>query len=383
MGERVSAHRCLLLARAGHIHSLAGQYAAANGMITQALEMAERLGDQRLLGEVLRHKAAMHWHHMQMPESADSGLRAAELLRSAGDLWNLADALWYTEYGLLVLGRFDEVTEIAEELDPLAARVGHLFALMAAGRVRGLRQFMLTADLDRFEEFAKGELELYRSASLGWISNYFSYLGLAYFWRGRWQEALENFQEAVKLETPGFLAGGDWVGLFLWKAFTDDKDAALAMLEQRRDNLPRPGQANTLGAWEMLLGVVEGLAVLGERDEAAQLYPLVLEAIDSGVSVRFISNQLLQTVAGIAAAAGDQWSKAEEHYQTALRQAHELPIVIEQPEVRRWYARMLIDRDGPGDRDKARQLLTEAIAMYRQIGMPKHVEMAEAMLGEV
>jgi tetratricopeptide (TPR) repeat protein len=88
-------------------------------------------------------------------------------------------------------------------------------------------------------------------------------------------------------------------------------------------------------------------------------------------------------VAGIAAAAAGQWEKAEEHYQTALRQAHELPDVIEQPEVRRWYARMLIDRDAPGDRDKARQLLGEGIAMYRQIGMPKHVEMAEALLSQL
>ena len=31
---------------------------------------------------------------------------------------------------------------------------------------------------------------------------------------------------------------------------------------------------------------------------------------------------------------------------------------------------------------KARELLTEAIAMYRQIGMPKHIEMAKAMLTE-
>ena len=37
---------------------------------------------------------------------------------------------------------------------------------------------------------------------------------------------------------------------------------------------------------------------------------------------------------------------------------------------------------GPGDPDKARQLLTEAIAMYREIGLPKHIEMAEALLGE-
>jgi hypothetical protein len=44
---------------------------------------------------------------------------------------------------------------------------------------------------------------------------------------------------------------------------------------------------------------------------------------------------------------------------------------------------MLIDRNGPGDRDKARQFLTEAIAMYRRIGMPKHVEMAEALLREL
>jgi hypothetical protein len=44
---------------------------------------------------------------------------------------------------------------------------------------------------------------------------------------------------------------------------------------------------------------------------------------------------------------------------------------------------MLLDRDGPGDRDKTFRLLTEAVAMYREIGMPKHIEMAEALLGEL
>ena len=34
----------------------------------------------------------------------------------------------------------------------------------------------------------------------------------------------------------------------------------------------------------------------------------------------------------------------------------------------------------PGDRDKARTLLGEAIEMYEQIGMPKHLEMAEGLL---
>ncbi len=51
-------------------------------------------------------------------------------------------------------------------------------------------------------------------------------------------------------------------------------------------------------------------------------------------------------------------------------------------EARLEYARMLIDRDAPGDRDKAFRLLTEAVAMYREIGMPKHLEMAEELLRE-
>jgi hypothetical protein len=71
-----------------------------------------------------------------------------------------------------------------------------------------------------------------------------------------------------------------------------------------------------------------------------------------------------------------------EHHQTALRQSHDPRAVMEQAEVRRWYARMLMDRNGPGDCAKARELLTEAVAIYRRVGMLKHVEMAEALLGE-
>jgi len=395
LGERVSADRCHLLARAGLTVSMAGYYTAGNGMIAQAVAMAEQLGDERLLGLVLTSKAVHHWAYLQLPEMADSGLRAAGPLRSAGDLWPLADALWASQFGLLFLGRLDEVAKISQEVEALASRLGHLGALVQAGRARGLREFMLTGDIDKYEEFARGNLELCRSAGNPWICNSYTLLGLAHFCRGRWQEALEHFQEAVRLEPPGFWSGGEWSFLFSGKAYAGDKDAALATLEQRRDNLPRSGQVNTNGAWTMLFRVVEGLVVLGERNEAAKLYPLVLEAIDTGAVIPWLGDRLLQTVAGIAAAAGEQWEQAEGHFETALRQAHEIPVVIEQPEVRRWYARMLIDRarsehpepvegrpsrSSGADLEKARQLLTEAIAMYRRIGMPKHVEMAETLL---
>ena len=41
---------------------------------------------------------------------------------------------------------------------------------------------------------------------------------------------------------------------------------------------------------------------------------------------------------------------------------------------------MLLDRDQPGDKEKAQTLLNEASEMYKEIGMPKHVELAEKLL---
>jgi hypothetical protein len=66
--------------------------------------------------------------------------------------------------------------------------------------------------------------------------------------------------------------------------------------------------------------------------------------------------------------------------QDSLLDRHEIPHKVAQPEVRRWYAQMLLERNAPDDRERARTLLGEAIEMYRRIGMPKHLEIAERMV---
>ncbi len=88
----------------------------------------------------------------------------------------------------------------------------------------------------------------------------------------------------------------------------------------------------------------------------------------------------MESLAGIAAASANRWQQAEEHFTTALRQAHDLPIKVENPEVRRFYAQMLIDRHGPGDLERAQKLLTEADASYAEIGMPRHSKLVQQML---
>src|SRR4029450_9847130 len=102
-----------------------------------------------------------------------------------------------------------------------------------------------------------------------------------------------------------------------------------------------PGTPATIGAWPMTLAVVEALAILGERDAAAELYPSVLEAMRGGQLIRPFDARLLETVAGIACAAGRRWDDAERHFGRALDLAERLPDRIEQPEAPTVYARTL------------------------------------------
>ena len=133
----------------------------------------------------------------------------------------------------------------------------------------------------------------------------------------------------------------------------------------------------------MLAGVIEGLVVLGEREQAAEFHTVIAEAVDSGVlTVNYHDGRLLERLAGMSAAAGSKWETAEAHFEAALRLADELPHRIEALETRRYYGQMLFDRQGSGDEKQAVRLLEEAIRGYRLLGMPRHSELAEAVLGQ-
>ncbi len=384
LGDKVNADRCHLLVALGLALSLVGQYQAARLLIEQALAMAQQLGDERLLGRALAAKFGHENLYQERQEGLTIASRAAQLLRASGDLWFLADMLGFVELGLICLGRMEESVRVGEELEALAKKLSNYAALINSLRSRAFRDLLLAPDFDRLKEFVRQDFELTQGMGPLQLSGSYVVAGLLQFGRGRWDKAVDNLQEAARVDAdvPRSI-GSSWAMLFMVRAYARDKEGALALLRENRDRLPRSGQPNLEAAYNALFFVVEGLAVLGEKEEAAKLHDLILDCLSRGVIISFWIGRLLHHLAGTAAAAGGRWGKAEEHYEVAMRQAHEIPVVIEQPEVRRWYACMLIDRDGPGDRDKAFRLLTEAIAMYRRIGMPKHVEMAEALLEEV
>jgi hypothetical protein len=135
-----------------------------------------------------------------------------------------------------------------------------------------------------------------------------------------------------------------------------------------------------MGSWLMLAPVIEGLVMLGEQAQAGGLYPLARELIGTGAVALWLNFRFTQTIAGIAAAGARKWEAAEEHFQIAMQQAESFPYLLEQAEIRRFNAMMLMDRAAPGDREKAQTLLSEALESYKGIGMLRHLDLTQTLL---
>ena len=90
------------------------------------LRMAEALGDPRAHREALERSAWHHFYCMRSPEAAELALRAAELLRAAGDLWNMAEMLAQCQQWSVLAGRLDAVAQVGEKAETLSQRFGHM-----------------------------------------------------------------------------------------------------------------------------------------------------------------------------------------------------------------------------------------------------------------
>ena len=379
VGEAPSADRCRLLAAEGSALSVSRRYSDAESKLEQAATMAATLADRNLEGEVYRYKAQHYWIYLRMQKGIDAGTRAINLLRSSGDLWGLADALAWTHPPLRCMGRVEESLSLLEESETLANRVGHFNAIWNARAMR-MYQMLFRGDLGGLETTGRDTLEWCLKIGIYWgICQTYALLALLELWRWRYDNALDYARQSLAAEGDQAIPISSRPTLMLVQAYAGEKEA-LRQIDEI--DLPTPGKVSHLGKITELLFVIEALAVLGEDDAAAKLYPLMSEPLGC-MKIACFGALMPETAAGISAAAGRDWDTAEAHFQTALRYAEEFPHKLEQPQVRYWYAKMLIDRGAAGDRDKARELLEGAIREYQTIGMPRHLEMARELLAGI
>jgi DNA-binding SARP family transcriptional activator len=383
LGDGITADRALLLAHTGAA-LVAGEapFEIGEERLRQALAIADQLGDPHVRGHCLHFLCISRFCVMHQTECAEAGLEAAELLRAANDLWGWSSALGWATIALVDIGRFDEALRIQAEHAPVCQRLGNHPALMQARRVRTMVDFCTAPDLAALESEAHADVESVKGAGIPWYIHGLNWIGLARFLAGDWESARGPFEEGMANDpSPSAVNGWSRAHLFELLAYRGDRDDALALLDGVEDDrLPVAGQPNAWGRWVMLMSAVEGLYVLGERHRAAGLYDLAVECIERTHTVcpNYNDMRLPERAAGIAAAAGRRWDRAEVHFRTALRQAAELPHLPEAAHTRRFFAVMLLERDDAGDKAEAATLIAEARDLYRTMGMPKHAALLDA-----
>ena len=360
--------------------SVAG-FESNNEALREALKIAFQLSDPKLVASLLATTAIVNFHFFRLRESAADGLLSEQLGGAEASPWQRAIQLRMLLWTLLYLGRLEEALRIVDELEPLAMKIGQSPSVAFCLSTRAWIDFGKLPDLAKLEAGFQRARKSEGEASFAQLEVFSEVqLSLLDFFRGDWTSALSHAQ-ASRRPDRGYSIRGLGAGmLFRQLAYAGDRAGALAILDEDRALLPCSGQPNASGSWLMLPLVIEGLVMLGEQSRAAELYPLARELIETEAVVLWPISRFTQTIAGIAAAAAREWEAAEEHFEIAMQQAESLPNRLEQAEIRRFHAMMLIDRAARGDREKAQTLLREALETYTQIGMPRHIEMTQTLL---
>lgn len=344
--------------------------------MAEVLRLQQTIDDPVLQQECVAMDSHVHYEALHLEQSAVLARRAGALARAQNNLWGAVNVEWIAAATEIHMGRLADGVHAFTTLMADAERAGHLPVAWIC------RTFLASARLVAGElEAARGAARESRSFAVAirtpWLFLDDVLIGMLEYRLGRSKEAIAHLRAAVAAEPPTFWSGISRAYLFYVLALERDGSAA-QVLDAVSPRLPVPGQAATLGAWQSLAPILRGLIHLGQRAKAAALHPAMEALLSSGLVVH---HTLTRTDAGIAAAAAEQWTVAEEHHQIALAQADTLGWRMARADARQWYAEMLLARDQPGDRARARALASEAVALYHALGMPAFAKQTQALLG--
>ena len=382
LGDTVSADKARVLSALGWAISLSSDYAAATAMFDQARAIAEQVGNERALADVLHMQTIHHLSYGEFAEGVQVGLRAAEMFERESALWDLCSVLAFVIYEDGTLGSRVQAASLADKTLGIAERLGHLGAafLVIADRIR---EAAMLGNLPQVEALGPQIVDITVRGGLPWRYIGHVYLGLAAHWRGNADSAEAELRKAIELEPPTVFAGQSASLLARHLAFQGRVDEVMELFVsvQSQSRLPSLDRVNGVGSWNCMLGFVEAFYVCGLYDQAAALSPLVERVLEIGKRWITFDGRLVETRAGLAAAAARQWDEAERHFTIARKVAEQMTNRLELADLNRLHARMLLERGGTGDDARAAEMLEGALAAYRDFGMPAYAAEAERLRG--
>jgi DNA-binding SARP family transcriptional activator/tetratricopeptide (TPR) repeat protein len=326
-------------------YALDGRLAAivAPDTIAERLELATELHEAAKRSGERERDVAAHFHRfIALLEIGDAptaqldlttAIEIAEQLRQPAQLWQVTGA---RAMFALAQGRFDEAEKLAHQALALGERSIAVFALPA------FRMHMYALRM------ARGNIDDLESMLLQTVAEYparpFIRCALAHFYAvlGRTEEAQHEFN---RLTADGFVA--------------------------------IPFDIEWLYGMSLL---ADTCALLTDRRAAAELYEKLLPysgfiAVDVPEGSRGAVSRYL----GLLAALLRRWDDAGRHLEQALEMNERLGLRPWLAHTQHDYARILLERDAPRERERALELVQQALATYRELGMGSHAARASQL----
>jgi tetratricopeptide (TPR) repeat protein len=293
----------------------------------EIVSLSAAIGDRERLFDGHEHAFWAAWELGDPARRATefaSMTRVAEELRQPAQLWMLA-----VGQATLALaeGRFAEAAELIERAAAVGERVQ---SWSAAAVARTLPLFLLRREQGRLEDFER-EIQNSGHEFSGPLAHR-SVLAHVYARLERTDEAEALLHELTSHDLSDWHVDEEWL-------------PSVCLL-------------------------AETCAILGDRERAAVLYEVLLPYGSlNAVAVPEVALGAASRPLGILATLLGRFEDAARHFEEALRMNERMGAPPWLAHTQEDYARMLLRRNGRGDRAQAQKLLSQAQATYHELGM--------------
>jgi class 3 adenylate cyclase len=381
------------------------------GLLEDALRMLP-MADGALRARVLARLAVELYWSEKRQQGVALGQEALAMARRVGDPVALVDsltarhiALWRPEEVEELLAGGDEILRLAEAADDVDRMfLGHAWRVHAfltlgdmdgverevtltAGLARDLRQpicqwlvlnwnAMLALLRGRFEEAERLALEAFEIGQRVEPTDAPQAYAVQMLILRREQGRLAELQEAVKT------FGRKYPALPAWRCGLAYLHVHCGQQAQAREEFEKLAAGDFADLpkdifWPVAISMLAEVSVeLRDEERGRVLYellrPYARRNVVTGTGV-VCSGSASRTL-GRLAALMHQWDEAERHFEDALEMHVRMGARPFLAHTQAEYAEMLVQRDRPGDRQKALRLLAEALLIAQEVGMRCAVE---------
>jgi len=301
-----------------------------NGYVAVALRAYNNLADQLPAEESERRL-----------DCFEKGLELAKRAGAIDSVSWLGNMLGGMHFGM---GNSDRALTLAEQSESLDRRIGNLFNLSVSKASLGTFHHVL-GELNKGEQYLKESLSISKKTNNNQaISNSYGWLGWSYYDKGEYAKAKEFFDGMTEI---------------LEKAFP---------------------KAYQIYSYQLLaMNDIE----LGEIDKAKTLLDDLHKFAHEKQDKQLIADE--DAGRAMLLRAERKWDESIELFEKSLQEyealgAKQWNVYSLAKNILYEYARVYLERNQPGDREKARDLLNQALEIFQKMGAKKDVEKVEAKL---